>query len=68
MDWQSGVLNKWDRRVCSNYRRITPLSLTGKIYAKVLERRVRLVVDFEYWSNNVVFFLVAEHWISFLPF
>ncbi|KAK3543834.1 hypothetical protein QTP70_030081 [Hemibagrus guttatus] len=35
---------KGDRRVCSNYRGITLLSLPGKVYSRVLERRVRPLV------------------------
>ncbi|KAI3357977.1 hypothetical protein L3Q82_003002 [Scortum barcoo] len=35
-----------DRRVCSNYRGITLLSLPGKVYARVLEERIgRPIVD-----------------------
>ncbi|KAI3368228.1 hypothetical protein L3Q82_007815 [Scortum barcoo] len=45
LEWQTGVvvplLKKGDRRVCSNYRGITLLSLPGKVYARVLERRIR---------------------------
>ncbi|KAK3513805.1 hypothetical protein QTP70_028875, partial [Hemibagrus guttatus] len=48
LDWATGVviplLKKGDRRVCSNYRGITLLSLPGKVYSRVLERRVRLLV------------------------
>uniref|UniRef100_A0A3B4FLA9 Reverse transcriptase domain-containing protein n=1 Tax=Pundamilia nyererei TaxID=303518 RepID=A0A3B4FLA9_9CICH len=48
LDWQTGVVvpifKKGDRRVCSNYRGITLLSLPGKVYARVLERRVRPLV------------------------
>ena len=33
-----------DLRVSSNYRGITLLSLRWKVYSKVLERRVRLLV------------------------
>ncbi|KAK3573216.1 hypothetical protein QTP86_015137, partial [Hemibagrus guttatus] len=36
---------KGDRRVCSNYREITLLSLPGKVYSRVLERRVRPLVE-----------------------
>ncbi|KAI3359104.1 hypothetical protein L3Q82_002647 [Scortum barcoo] len=47
--WQTGVVvplfKKGDRRVCSNYRGITLLSLPGKVYARVLERRIRPIVD-----------------------
>ncbi|TWW54874.1 hypothetical protein D4764_0244430, partial [Takifugu flavidus] len=34
-----------DQRVCSNYRGITLLSLPGKVYSGVLERRVRRIVE-----------------------
>ncbi|KAK3517356.1 hypothetical protein QTP70_004695 [Hemibagrus guttatus] len=44
LDWATGVVvplfKKGDRRVCSNYRGITLLSLPGKLYSRVLERRV----------------------------
>uniref|UniRef100_A0AAQ4Q947 Reverse transcriptase domain-containing protein n=1 Tax=Gasterosteus aculeatus aculeatus TaxID=481459 RepID=A0AAQ4Q947_GASAC len=47
-EWQTGVVvplfKKRDQRVCANYRGITLLSLPGKVYSKVLERRVRLIV------------------------
>uniref|UniRef100_A0AAR2LJT3 Reverse transcriptase domain-containing protein n=1 Tax=Pygocentrus nattereri TaxID=42514 RepID=A0AAR2LJT3_PYGNA len=49
LDWQTGVVvpifKKGDRRVCANYRSITLLSLPGKVYAKVLERRLRPIVE-----------------------
>ncbi|KAK3542727.1 hypothetical protein QTP70_000092 [Hemibagrus guttatus] len=49
LDWATGVVvplfKKVDRRVCSNYRGITLLSLPGKVYSIVLERRVRLLVE-----------------------
>ncbi|KAL0152538.1 hypothetical protein M9458_052261 [Cirrhinus mrigala] len=38
------VAEKGDRRVCSNYRGITLLSLPGKVYTRVLERRIRPIV------------------------
>ncbi|TWW62347.1 R2DM Retrovirus-related Pol polyprotein from type II retrotransposable element [Takifugu flavidus] len=38
------LFKKGDRRVCSNYRGITLLSLPGKVYSGVLERRVRWIV------------------------
>ena len=48
-EWQTGVVvplfKKGDQRVCSNYRGITLLSLPGKVYSRVLERRVRLIVE-----------------------
>ena len=49
LDWQTGVVvplfKKGDRRVCSDYRGITLLSLPGKVYSGVLERRVRRIVE-----------------------
>jgi len=49
LDWQTRVVvplfKKGDRRVWSNYRGITLLSLPGKVYARVLERRIRPIVE-----------------------
>ncbi len=49
LGWQIGVVvplfKKGDRRVCSNYRGITLLSLPGKVYARVMERRIRPIVE-----------------------
>ena len=49
LDWQTGVVvplfKKEDRRVCSNYRGITLLNLPGKVYSRVLERRIRPIVE-----------------------
>ena len=49
LDWQTGVVvplyKKGDRRVCSNYRGITLLSLPGEVYSRVLERRLRPIVE-----------------------
>ncbi|KAK3529892.1 hypothetical protein QTP86_007210 [Hemibagrus guttatus] len=49
LDWATGVVvplfKKGDWRVCSNYRGITLLSLPGKVYSRVLERRVRPLVE-----------------------
>ena len=39
------LFKKGDQRVCANYRGITLLSLPGKVYSKVLERRVRPIVE-----------------------
>ena len=43
---QGGVapIQKGGLEVCSNYRGITLLSLPGKIYSRVMERRIRLIV------------------------
>ncbi|TWW75401.1 hypothetical protein D4764_13G0000630 [Takifugu flavidus] len=49
LDWQTGVVvpifKSGDQRVCSNYRGITLLSLPGKVYARVLEKRIRVIVE-----------------------
>uniref|UniRef100_A0A8C6S4J5 Reverse transcriptase domain-containing protein n=1 Tax=Neogobius melanostomus TaxID=47308 RepID=A0A8C6S4J5_9GOBI len=55
IEWRSGTVpwigvvvplfKKGDRRVCSNYRGITLLSLPGKVYSRVLERRIRPIVE-----------------------
>ncbi|CAM4608815.1 unnamed protein product [Leuciscus chuanchicus] len=67
LGWQTGVVvplfKKGDRRVCSNYRGITLLSLPGKVYARVLERRIRL----GFRRNRAVFVPAVEHWTSSIP-
>jgi len=47
VEWQTVVpiFKKGDRRVCSNYRGITLLSLPGKDYSRVLERRLQPIVE-----------------------
>ena len=48
-DWQTGVIipifKKGDRKQCTNYRRISLLSLPGNVYAKCLERKCREIVE-----------------------
>ncbi|VDP03041.1 unnamed protein product, partial [Soboliphyme baturini] len=48
-DWKTGVIvpvfKRGDHKECSNYRGITFLSLPGKVYAKVLERKCREILD-----------------------
>ena len=48
-EWQTGVVaplfKKGDQRLCANYRGITLLSLPGKVFSKVLERRIRPIVE-----------------------
>ena len=48
-DWQTGMIipifKKGDRKQCTNYRRISLLSLPGKVYAKYLERKCREIVE-----------------------
>ena len=64
MEWQTGVVVplfiKRDQRVSSNYRGITLLSHSGKVYSRVLERRVRLLVEHGFKRSNVVFVLAVE--------
>ena len=49
LDWQKGVvspiLRKGDKTVCNNNRGITLLSHAGKIYNRILERRLRDCVE-----------------------
>uniref|UniRef100_A0A8C6KM13 Reverse transcriptase domain-containing protein n=1 Tax=Nothobranchius furzeri TaxID=105023 RepID=A0A8C6KM13_NOTFU len=49
VEWQIRVVvpifKKGDWMVCPKYREITLLSLPGKVYSKVLERRVRSIVE-----------------------
>ncbi|KAK3549912.1 hypothetical protein QTP86_015528 [Hemibagrus guttatus] len=49
LDWATGVVvplfKKGDRRVCSNFRGITLLSLPGKVYSRVLERRFQPLIE-----------------------
>ncbi|KAI3376581.1 hypothetical protein L3Q82_016461, partial [Scortum barcoo] len=73
LEWQTGVVvplfKKGDRRVCSNYRGITLLSLPGKVYARVLERENS--ADSRpsgFRRNNAVsIVLVVEQWTSSIP-
>ena len=48
-DWQTGVIipifKKGDRKQCTNCRGISLLSLSGKVYAKCLERKCREIVE-----------------------
>ncbi|KAI3371488.1 hypothetical protein L3Q82_024072 [Scortum barcoo] len=73
LEWQTGVVvplfKKGDRRVCSNYRGITLLSLPGKVYARVLERRIRPIDSRPSDSGGTMRFssLVVEQWTSSIP-
>ena len=48
-DWTKGVIvpiyKKGDKKVCGNYRGISLLSVPGKIYAGVLEKKLRNIVE-----------------------
>lgn len=46
-DWQTRsvlFLKKGDQKVGFSFRRMKPLSFSGKVYSKVLEKRIWLVV------------------------
>ena len=48
-DWQTGVIipifKKGDRKQCTSYKGISLPSLSGKVYAKCLERKCREIVE-----------------------
>lgn len=48
-DWEMGILvpihKKGDHRECSNYRGITILSIVSKTYERILEKRLRAVIE-----------------------
>jgi len=58
-DWQTGLVivihKKGDRRECTNYRDVPPLSLTGKVYAKRLEKSIPRSNSAEVGGNPVRF-------------
>lgn len=66
LDWQTEVVvplfKKGDWRVCSNFRCIILLSLTGKVYARVQVRRVHLWVEPAILEEQCM--LVIKHWTS----
>ncbi|TWW63635.1 hypothetical protein D4764_03G0006430 [Takifugu flavidus] len=69
LDWQTRVVvplfKKGNRRVCSNYRGVTLLlSLPGKVYSGVLERRDCRIVEPRIY---VVFVQGVEQWTSSTP-
>ena len=49
------IFKKGDQRVCSNYKGITLLSHAGKVYSRVLERRLRPIVE-NFDSGGAVWF------------
>ena len=51
------LIKKGDRKVCSNYQGITLLSPPGKVYSRVPERKVRLLVEPQILGSNVVVIL-----------
>ncbi|KAI3361315.1 hypothetical protein L3Q82_013500 [Scortum barcoo] len=72
--WQTGVVvplfKKGDRRVCSNYRGITLLSLPREGLTPGYWREFENSADSRtlgFRRNNAVFVLVVEHWTSSIP-
>ncbi|PWA32443.1 hypothetical protein CCH79_00018789 [Gambusia affinis] len=57
LDWQTGVVvplfRRGDRGICSNYRGVTLLSLPGKVYSGVLERRVCRIVEPQIQEDHI---------------
>ena len=51
---KGGLFNK-NQRACSNYRPITLLSFHEKVYSRVVDRRVRLFVEFWIEEEQYVF-------------
>ena len=48
MDWQKAIIvpvHKNSRRKCGNYRGISLLSIPGKVFAKILNDRVRCLTE-----------------------
>jgi len=71
LDWQIRVVvplfKKGDRRVCSNFRGITLLSLPGKVYLGVLERRIHRIVESHIQEEQCGFVLAVEQGASSTP-
>ncbi|KAI3364865.1 hypothetical protein L3Q82_001049 [Scortum barcoo] len=72
LEWQTGVVvplfKGGDRRVCSNYRGITLLSLPGKgLRQGTGEENSADSRTLGFRRNNAVFVLVVEHWTSSIP-
>ena len=55
-DWQVGVIiptyKKGDRKECTNYQRLSLLSLPGKVYAKCLKKKCREIVESKWEDKN----------------
>ncbi|KAI3366680.1 hypothetical protein L3Q82_009217 [Scortum barcoo] len=74
LEWQTGVVvplfKKGDRRVCSNYRGITLLSLPGKVYTPGYWRGEFAAYSRPLDSGGTMRFLnvlVVEQWTSSIP-
>ena len=48
-DWQKAVIvaihKKGSKKLCKNYRGISLLSIPGKVFAKILDARIRQVTE-----------------------
>lgn len=48
-DWKVALIvpifKKGDNRACNNHRRISLRSLPGKVYARIIENRIRRIVE-----------------------
>ena len=70
LDWQTGVVvplfKKGDRRVCSNYRGITLLSLPG-LFGGAGKEGLSDSRNLGFRRSNVVFVQVVEQWTSSTP-
>lgn len=69
------IFKKGDQRMCSNFRGITILSLPGKVYFRVLEKRLwfckkmdQLLTSHAYWerSGNFIFQSTCALWTGCL--
>ena len=45
MDWKALIHKKRSRTKCENYRSISLLSIPGKVYASILETRMRTITE-----------------------
>ena len=46
------VHKKGSKLQCKNYRGISLLSIPGKVYAKILEKRIRHITEDKIWKNK----------------
>lgn len=58
------LFKKGGQRICLNYRGITLLGLPGKMYSRVLERRVRLLAS---ESRGAMAFSSWKNWTDSIP-
>ena len=55
-DWRKALVvpvhKKGSKLQCKNYRGISLLSIPGKVYAKILEKRIRILRKIRFWKNK----------------